>query len=252
VSTLLYPRLPRAAVIELRHHHSAHSVEDLSRLWSVEHEQQLFTQTAGERVHRERLSGLRELILEVATECGFPEKRRQKAIADFDARCAKTLYEQSGIPMVEAFRPDVWSFISLVLLPDISIWRYPGLPLDRVNGGVRDVFRRLWQRAFYIAEVPGFPKDWQLIDTLSEDAFVQILERPGLAADRRLSRVIAETWAEVASTIGAQKMEDLHRRAVRNLRAVFPVICFDVLEEEQLRNLVLKEYQLGIQVQDVV
>lgn len=248
MSILLFPRLPRAAVVELRHHHSSHSAGDLSKHWSVEHERQIFTQTAGKRVDREQLSELREAVVDAASECGFPNHRRQKAIADFDLRCAQILYEMPQIPMVEAFRPEMWSFLSLVLLPDVAMWRYPGIPLERVSGGVRDVFRRLWQRAFQIAAVPGFPENWSLLDSLSEDAFVQILERPGLAADRRLSRLIAEVWVEMSEAVGAGSMEDLHRRAVRNMRSVFPIICFDVLGDDEMRDLVLREYQLGLQI----
>jgi len=243
MTLILFPRLPRNTIVELHHHHSGATGDALSRIWSTGNDQQFYTQTAGVRVSEVQLLELRSRIVGAAENSGFPGLRRQKEIADFDVECAKILYNESGVPMVEAMRADVWSFLSLVLLPDIASWRYPGLPFERINGGVRDVFRRLWQRGFHIAAVAGFDTRWDLLSELSEDAFVQILERPGLAADRRLSRLISEVWVEIAGVVGKKRMENLHRDAVRNIRAIYPLICFETLDDESLRKLVEEEFQ---------
>ena len=85
----------------------------------------------------------------------------------------------------EASHEEVWSYLTCCWLLDVAVWRF-GAEADerRYIGNVnRNTFRRLWWRG----------RSWAEIDLtrLGEDELVNIMERPTIAADRRLARAIA-------------------------------------------------------------
>lgn len=64
----------------------------------------------------------------------------------------------------------------------------------------------------------GHPDRWQLLEELTEDALVQITERPSIGGDRILALAIAEAWLRAARHHGKAAMEDIMRRAILRIR----------------------------------
>ena len=59
---------------------------------------------------------------------------------------------------------------------------------------------------------------WGLLRILTEDAMVQITERPSIGGDPALARALAEAWVRGAAHHGRSAMEDIMRRAALRVR----------------------------------
>ncbi len=192
--------------------------------------------TGGRRVTAKELMAIRAAILKLAEGCGFPRHSSQLQRAEFDATCSVLLAERGVLPVGEALRDDVWAYLATVLLPDVSLWRFPDPPIERFSGGVRNTFQRLWLRAQAFDRGAGHAQRWQLLFELSEDAMVQVTERPAIASDSRLSLAIAESWLKTAGRIGKARMEAVTREAVRKLRITNEVLYLAALDISSIES----------------
>jgi len=155
----------------------------------------------------------------LATErCGFPDIQTEVARRKFDIGASIVLSQMQELRSGEALRNDVWACLSLVGAPDVALWRFPSSGADRLSGGVRNVFQRLWTRGTTLDRGELATDRWELVTKLTEDAMVQIFERPAIARDRRLARALAEAWLRASKLYGSSSMEDVMRNAVRKLR----------------------------------
>lgn len=180
------------------------------------------------------LAELRTLILEAASECGFPERGSVNDRARFDSLATAVLASFEPLASGEADRDDVWAFITTVLVPDIVAWRFANRSAERFEGGVRNALQRLWMRAWALDAGPEAGEErWKLVEFLTEDALVQLTERPSIGADRNLSLSIARAWARTAELVGASRMEDVMRRAIIDLRIRNEVQMLTLLDDTE-------------------
>jgi hypothetical protein len=232
----LFPRLSLPAARRL-----AERVGDLvaSPALALELGDQLATSAAsgGRTITRAELAEIRAAVVGLAREHGFPDRGDQSSRAAFDARLAIWWGEAEAIVEGEALRDEVWSWLTLALLPDVSAWRFPGRAADRFLGGVRNTFQRQWSRAWSLDRGVDHDDRWALVKALTEDALVQIMERPSLASQPRLARAIAETWVETQARLGPGAMEDLTRRAVPRVRMANEVIYLAELPDAEILKL---------------
>jgi len=87
---------------------------------------------------------------------------------------------------IDGFNRDVWSYITIRVLPDLALWRWNVNKTDErfIGGAERSCFQRLWLRSYVLGG--------SLASQLQEDEAVNIFERPeALGGNRRLSLVIA-------------------------------------------------------------
>lgn len=176
-----------------------------------------FAATGGARATGAQLLGLRDQLVEIARNSGFASEGAKRDSAGFDARAGAMLAEHPLLTSGEALRDDVWAFIGIVLAPDIVNWRFD-TARARYLGGVRNAFQRLWMRARVLDRGPQSEDRWELLEQLTEDALVQLTERPSIGADPVLSRHLAEAWLRAARKYGRGKMEPIMRRATLRLR----------------------------------
>ena len=224
-------------------------ISELAEVSSLEHRDAIYTQTGGVNIDEASLKTMAEEIREIAKECGYPDKKDQKMQSRFDARAGAWLYNNMNITYGEAIRKDVWSFITLVMLPDISKWRYPGFVKERLLGGVRNVFQRLWFRA-YMFDLGGKEATrWKLLEILTEDAMVAIIERPSISANKILAKNIGLSWIRTSNEIGREKMEAVNRTAMKYLRQTVPLICLDALSEKEMRVCIDACYSRAVEIE---
>jgi hypothetical protein len=95
------------------------------------------------------------------------------------------------IAPADAASADVWAFMTLVLLPEAAMWRYPDGDLDRLFGTQRNALRRLWWRAFVLGAAPN-----DAPYRLGEDQLVQVMERPTIGGNPRLARAFCGAFIE--------------------------------------------------------
>lgn len=177
-----------------------------------------YAASGGSPVSREFLRALRSALLKLAGDCGFPERGSAIDRARFDELASIHLAEVSELGGGEALRDDVWAFLATVILPDLVAWRFAERPAERFHGGVRNAFQRLWMRGKILDRGPGADRRWELLAELTEDAMVQITERPSIGGDALLARGFAEAWVRASLRLGRPAMEDVTREAVIRLR----------------------------------
>jgi len=249
MSIILYPRLDLLSAVSLHGELEGKSVAELMNMSSIEHKGAIYTQTGGVNIDSVSLTLLSDGIRNIASECGYPDFKDQKMQSKFDTKLAAWLFSNMEISYGEAIRKDVWSFISLILAPDVSKWRFPGFIKERLVGGVRNVYQRLWLRA-YLFDLGGKEDTrWKLLGVLTEDAMVAIVERPSISANKILAKNIGLTWIKTSNIIGRGKMESVNRSAMKYLRQITPVICLDSLSEKEIQEVIEDCYKNAIEVE---
>lgn len=176
-----------------------------------------YAATGGAPVPAASLAALREDLVAIARKHGFGQQGARQSHAAFDAETAAWLAQSDLFLGGEALRDDVWAFVAAVVAPDIVHWRF-GASAERYAGGVRNTFQRLWMRGRALDRGVKHPERWELLTEMTEDALVQITERPSIGGDRVLALAIAETWLRAARHHGKEAMEGIMRRAILRIR----------------------------------
>jgi hypothetical protein len=148
----------------------------------------------------------------------------------------------------EALRDDVWSFMSAVLAPDIVCWRF-GSSMERYTGGIRNTFQRLWMRGRALDRGAGHPERWRLLKELTEDALVQITERPSIGGDPVLSLAVAEAWVRASSFHGRARMEEIMRRAILAVRIRNEIRSLSDLPADRLAGTLDEMFGISVRVE---
>lgn len=240
MSTYVYPRLAGEHAETLVGALANVTPEEATELVAYQHPQAA-PAAIGRPVPDERLRELRDAVVETAQQYGFPDKSARKDVAEFDRHCGELLFSRMEIVPADAGSIDVWSFLTLVVLPDVGLWRFPSAAASRLRGVPRNAFRRTWHRRYVLGD--GAPPDG--VDPLGEDELVGIFERTFMAADHRLARSVANTILERATDTGTARseiMRDFCKRIVR----LQPVYLLDALTDEDLGVLLAEQCDASV------
>jgi hypothetical protein len=211
-----------------------------------------YSASGGSQLDLSVLADFRAQIIAIASDCGFPERGATSDRARFDLLATSLLAEFAPFESGEADRDDVWAFLATILLPDVVQWRFSGRSADRFHGGIRNTFQRLWMRAWALDCGPETGEQrWLYVRELTEDALVQLTERPSIGADPRLCQVIAKEWVETSRRIGRSPMEDVMRRAIIDLRIRNEVRMTGALSADQLDASVAEAFANAAALVDV-
>lgn len=227
----LYPRLPRIAARTVLRSHQGQKLQDLRAAAGTSHPSAAPAPTGGKPVP-ERI--LRDLANEVRKVCSdqWPEPVSRTRGADVDRRVGRALADHMNILRPDASNEGVWSFLSLVLLPDIAVMRFPDRAEPRLLGGARNVFRRTWERRLVLGDLSD------RIGTnghrLGEDELVNIFERSRLARSHDLARALATDILEADVPNRSVYARELTKFVKRDLGA----FSVDALSTGELQALV--------------
>lgn len=253
--SVLYPRLLDRTARELHDRYRSMPVTELRELRAFGHPSAVFAATGGRRVPVGHLEDLRERIIGIATAAGYPARANRGAHTAFDREVAQLLHERCGLVAAEAAVRPIWAFLALVVLPDVSYWRYPDPPAERVLATdiTRHVWGRLWWRAHLLVLPETFADRYRLLSAFGEADFDQIYARRAmLGGSRRLVRAVAETWPTIDR--GGLQSREVLRDLLKRLLRVAPLLDFDVLDDLELheqirweaRNAVLELRRAGL------
>lgn len=240
MSKVVWPRLPEAAARALLNDIEGKNPAELRASASLFHPDAAEVEVGGRKVGKSVIENVCHNLRSCADGLGFPEPLNRAAVTRFDRPATRILHDSMRIVVSDAAADGVWSYLSLVALPDLSVWRWPERAPDRLLGRPRNVFRRLWWRG----EVIGS----DLIDVkggLGEDELVNIMERTTLAANRKLARAMASAVVGLGETGVARSevMRDLGRRVLRTQS----VLCLDALDSGQVRAVVADALKLSVE-----
>jgi hypothetical protein len=234
--TTTYPRLPQGIAESLLDKERSLSVDQLSALAATSHHQQEWHPTIPRRVTEPELRQLRTDVVGIASMNGYPIPQPRGRHTSFDQQLAVHLHERMGIVPAEAAAGGIWSFLALVLLPDVAAWRYPDRHRDRfigadllIGSSNRHVCGRLWARAHILGA--------DVSSKLGEDNVVQFFERSTFGGDPRLARAIGETHIQTVTARRISQSQDLMRDAMKHLRRLAVLVSFAALGDDQLRGL---------------
>lgn len=230
----LYPRLLSGQAKPLHEAYRRMSLSELTQRAATTHDSAVYVATGGDRIPPRRLEELRERVIALTREAGFPNESTRERRADLDLWLAAALHAEMGIVPAEAASGDVWAFLALILLPDIAYWRYPQPPGDRIRGTdlTRHVFGRLWWRA-HLVHSPEDPDPYAALKILGEAAFDQIYaRRKALGGSPYLVKAILRVW-------NGLDLRGLEERAIlrdflKRLLRLAPFTLFEALDEHNL------------------
>lgn len=232
--SFLYPRLLSAQAKPLFDEYQHLTVSELTRRADVAHESAVYVATGGDRISPPRLRELREAVVDLAKQSGFPESSDRTRNAEFDLRLAALLHTEMGMVPAEAASRDAWAFLALILLPDVAFWRYPRPPKDRILGTdlTRHVFGRLWWRA-QLVRSHDESEPYHALRILGEAAFDQIYtRRAALGGSPHLVRAILRVWKDLDLTEVSER--ETLRDFLKRLLRLAPFVLFDGIEEDAL------------------
>ena len=240
----IYPRLPWSAaqaLIEEREDFPRSALEAAS---AVSHPKAAPARI-GSPISDARLGQLRDKVR--STLNGFdphftwPVTRTR--VSEFDRTLGACLYEHMNIVPSDAAAEGVWSFLTLVLLPEIGPWRFPGSGAKRYRGVHRNVMRRTWWRAYVLGpDLGGGSKESPY---LGEDELVQIFERSSLAANPLIARGIASAVHQNDRALPINRSDFVRDLTCRMLR-LMPLISFDSLARHEFDQLVQNQIDISI------
>ncbi|WP_198392398.1 hypothetical protein [Brevibacterium yomogidense] len=151
----------------------------------------------------------------------------------FDLRVGRILFNESQGSEGEFGSAQVWDFLTLIVLPDLALERFPpsgrGGVARLTGGNRRHVFQRLWRRWNVFGE------DIVEAQELTEDDYVALLERRLTGQNRALA---TKTVAEIRRTSRTgQSRRDFTRVFMRQLVQMSGLVEIGDEDPEHLKAL---------------
>ncbi|MCP2160798.1 hypothetical protein [Williamsia serinedens] len=232
MSSFVYPRLDPAAARALLIERAPLESSQLFALSELKHNRASPSATGGQVVPERKLASVRDAIREAAENAGYPRPLARGQAQTFDRPCGSELLRIMNIVPADAASVGVWSFLTLVVVPEIGSWRFPGAPESRMLGKPRNVLRRLWWRAWALG--PDLDAAPDGCAPLGEDEFVQIMERTTLGGNIRTARAIQNAlWRAELNGLDVARSE-LMRQLARRVRGQRSHLALDVLDGAEL------------------
>lgn len=190
MSRFVYPRLPlafaRARINEICAAIASDGIPGVQALASADHPRAAPVATGGRVASSTRITEVRAAILETTEPWRRLGRLLPAQVAAFDLALGRTLHESLEIVPADAAHTETWSFLTLIALPDIAVFRFPDMHVDRFIGGRRNVLRRPWIRQEVLGDLLHSADR-----PLGEDELVGLFERTKLARNRALIRRLA-------------------------------------------------------------
>lgn len=228
----VWPRLASAFARPLLEEAKTIDVTTLRRTSGITHPDAAPIAVGGQPAPEALIVHVQASVRALSDSLGFPAELPRSAVSTFDQPATRLLHKEMDIVPADAASEEVWNFISLVILPDVAAWRFPGRADDRLLGRPRNVFRRLWWRGESIG-----PDVIDVPNGLGEDELVNIMERATIAANPLVARAIATTVFENTGLVPGARSELMRDVAKRLLRTQV-IICIDALPEGEIRSVV--------------
>jgi len=143
---------------------------------------------------------------------------------------------------IDGFNKDVWSYITMRVLPDLALWRWNVNKTDErfLGGSERSCFQRLWLRSYVLGG--------NLASQLQEDEAVNIFERPeALGGNRRLALAIVNYIVNNRGVVDSNSGEkiistEIVKQAAKRLRRAMSVEVVQTMTDIELEKHVIRTF----------
>lgn len=134
----------------------------------------------------------------------------------------------------QAANPGIWSYLTIAVLPDLALRRFPldrngRLSPERYLAGRRNVFYRAYLRSLVLGELLNDPE----VD-LYEDDLVGLIDR-NLSADHRLARLIS---AQISATPSGLARRETVREGLKSIQFESRVTDLASLADDELQKMI--------------
>ena len=230
MSWSVYPRLSlpfaRVRIGEIASAMSTGGPASVRTLPAVEHPHAAPVATGGRVASPDDIAKVRAAILDTVEPWYSVGMVSRPQAAAFDLALGHTLHEQLQIVPADAAHDETWSFLTLVVFPDVAVLRFPGMHADRMIGSPRNVLRRTWLRQQVLGDL--------LHSTdrpLGEDELVGLFERSALARNHALIRRLA---VAVLAYEGPMARSEWARELFKRVTFITGPRLLDALSDAQL------------------
>jgi hypothetical protein len=190
MSWFVYPRLSlpfaKARISEIAETMSRDGLSGVQALARDEHPRAAPVATGGHVANSEDIRNIRAAVLETLEPWWHLAAVPRSQAAAFDLTLGSALHKHLRVIPADAAYDEMWSFLTLVVFPDVAVIRFPDMHVDRLIGTPRNALRRTWYREEVLGDL--------LHSTdrrLGEDELVGLFERSALARNRALIRRLA-------------------------------------------------------------
>ena len=144
---------------------------------------------------------------------------------------------------IDTFQSEVWSYITIRVLPDLALWRWPDNAPERYFGNPeRNAFQRLWHRSFILGP--------ELCSELQEDEAISIFERmEALGSNKNVAVPLARRI--VKYRLNRSKNEpgssEVTSQVVVRLRRAMAVTNIVSLSEREIEKLIDDQFGFALE-----
>lgn len=207
----IYPRLPAAAshklLGEIGEVYSSDGLDGLRRLVGFDHPEAAPVATGGHVADADKVASVRGAVIKVLGRWLEPGVLPKGEVSAFDAALGSALHPALAIVPGDAAHAEVWNFLSLVVMPDVAVLRFPDMHRSRMLGSKRNALRRAWLRQEILGDLMQTTER-----PLGEDELVGLLERTSLSRNRELVRSLARLVLEYRGRDRSHWARDLYKR----------------------------------------
>jgi hypothetical protein len=190
------------------------------------------------------ISALSAIILKVhqtARAFGFPGQPTTRQGSKIDIALAKTVseaFEQYGILVTpsQASSRFFQQFMTQRIFPLLALWRWKvvtgnNLSKDRISYSPRNYFYVLWVSGYLFDKGAGAQSErWFLLENMTSDSLVQIIERSGLGYRKGFAHAIAAERIRRSASSSGGVLDKLVRGCMK--RASFTFATSIMVEDE--------------------
>jgi hypothetical protein len=208
---------------------------------AASHPEQVYAPVGGRRATDNDVRSLIDQVTRLATTWGYPDPATDERRIGFDRAAAPIVRDAMKLSWTEAGSREVWSFVAVVALPHVTMWRFGTRNIERWVAS--DLTRHTWARLWWQAVV--FQRDPQLLAMLGESDLNQLLERRSIGGDPRLVCAIARAVLERVSAGGDRRslFRNVTARLRRRLAFIDPRSLSDQQVLEMCRGLAIEDFQ---------
>ncbi|WFE23301.1 hypothetical protein O7621_08395 [Solwaraspora sp. WMMD937] len=212
MSKFIYPRLPLAAakirIVEIAEAMESGGRDAVLKLADAAHPRSAPVATGGRVADPGTIADVRRAVLKDLEEGVLSGVVTRMNAAAFDVELGRTLHRNLAIVPADASHVDTWSFLTLVVFPDIAVARFPNLHMDRLVGTPRNVLRRTWLREEFLGDLLRSGER-----PLGEDELVGMFERSALARNQRVvQRLAVAVLSYKGPTARSEWARELYKR----------------------------------------
>jgi hypothetical protein len=234
MTQFVYPRLPFYAAQQLADEisatHRADGASGLEQLVSFSHVRAEPVATGGRVADADQIRHVRTLVLTAAEPWRQLGAVSRADAAAFDLALGRALHTSLAIIPGDAAHDETWNFLSLVVMPDIVVLRFPEMHPDRMFGTMRNPLRSAWVRRDTLGDLTD-----RYDRPLGVDEMVGLFERSDMARNRPLIRALAKAVMEYS---GHGSRSDWAREVFKETRYATGPRALDGMSEEEIADLI--------------